>query len=186
MQDRSSPSSDPPLSFLRRAFRLRAALPLGLLLLTGPGAGFKAQDLVGCQLVQGTLQCVPGITADPQQQIQLLRQEIAGDQRIEGAVEQRIAGLNQLLLQGEARQGALLQATADGLAALPPSAFHWYRLAPGRRHWQLIEGASGPSYALTPADVAYEVMVVVAVPTSGGSQRSVSPAVGPVMARSGS
>lgn len=91
----------------------------------GPGAGLKAQDLVGCQLVQGTLQCVPGITADPQQQIQLLRQEIAGDQQIEGAVQQRIAGLNQLLLQGEARQGALLQATAtaDVLASLPPAPF---------------------------------------------------------------
>ena len=114
------------MAFLRHALSVRAALPLGLLLLMGSGvAGLKAQDLVGCQLVEGTLQCVPGITADPQQQIKLLRQEIAGDQRIEGAVEQRIAGLNQLLLQGEARQGALLQATADGLAALPPSAFHW-------------------------------------------------------------
>ena len=177
-----------PLTFLRRSLRVHAVLPLGLLLLMGPGAGVKAQDLVGCQLVQGTLQCVPGITADPQQQIQLLRQEIAGDQQIEGAVEQRITGLNQLLLQGEARQGALLQATAtaDLLAALPPSAFHWYRLAPGRRNWQLIQGASGPTYALTPADVAYQVMVVVAVPTASGSQRSVSQVVGPVMARPGS
>ncbi len=174
---------DPLLAFLRRA------LPLTLLLVTGPGVpGLKAQDLVGCQLVQGTIQCVPGITADPQQQIRLLRQEISGDQRIEGAVEQRIAGLNQLLLQGEARQGALLQATAmgDGLAALPPTAFHWYRLAPGRSNWQLIQGASGPTYALTTADVAYQVMVVVAIPTSSGSQRSVSQVVGPVMARPGS
>jgi hypothetical protein len=102
-------------------------------------------------------------------------------------VEQRVAGLDQLLLQGEARQGALLRATArvDVLAALPPSAFHWYRLAPGRRHWQLIQGASGLSYRLTPSDVAYQVMVVVAVPTSGGSQRSVSQVVGPVMAKPG-
>ena len=188
VQDRCRPSSEPPLSVLRRAPSLRAALPLGLLLLIGPGAGLKAQDLVGCQLVQGTLQCVPGITADPQQQIRLLRQGIAGDQQIEGAVEQRIAGLNQLLLQGEARQGALLQATgtAEALAGLPASAFHWYRLAPGRRHWQLIQGTTGPTYVLTPADVAFEVMVVVAVPNSAGSQRSVSPVVGPVMARPGS
>ncbi len=156
---------------------------MGLLLVLGPGAALRAQDLVGCQLVQGTLQCVPGITADPQQQIQLLRQEIAGDQQIEGAVEQRIAGLNQLLLQGEARQGALLQATAaaEGLTTLPPSAFHWYRLAPGTGQWQLIQGASGPTYALTTADVASQVMVVVAVPTASGSQRSVSQVVGPVM-----
>ena len=176
------------MSFLRRSPSLRAALPLGLLLLMGPGAGLKAQDLVGCQLVQGTLQCVPGITADPQQQIRLLRQEIAGDQQIEGAAEQRIAGLNQLLLQGEARQGALLQATATAevLAALPASAFHWYRLAPGRLHWQLIQWASGPTYGLTVEDVAYQVMLVVAVPSSGGSQRSASQVVGPVMARPGS
>jgi hypothetical protein len=175
-----------PLTFLRHALSVRAALPLGLLLLMGPGAGSKAQDLVGCQLVEGTLQCVPGITADPQQQIKLLRQEIAGDQRIEGAVEQRIAGLNQLLLQGEARQGALLQAMADGLAALPPSAFHWYRLAPGQSNWQLIQGASGPTYTLVAADVTYQVMVVVAVPTSNGSQRSQSQAVGPILALPGS
>jgi len=177
------------LSFFRRAFGTRVALPLAMLLVTLPGvSGVRAQDLVGCQLVEGTLQCVPGVTADPQQQIQILRQEIAGDQQIEGAVEQRIDGLDQLLLQGEARQGALLQATAaaDGLAALPASAFHWYRLAPGRRHWQLIQGASGPTYALTSADVAYQVMVVVAVPTTSGSQRSGSQVVGPIMGRPGS
>jgi len=144
----------------------------------------RAQDLVGCQLVDGSLQCVPGVTADPQQQIRLLRQDIAGDQKIEGAVEQRIVGLDRLVLQGEARQGALLQASAAGglPITLPPTAFHWYRLAPGRRNWQLIQGASGPTYALTPADVAYQVMVVVAVPKAGGSQRSVSQVVGPIMA----
>jgi hypothetical protein len=176
------------LAFPRLPFPRPVFLPLALLLVAGSAApALRAQDLVGCQLVEATLQCVPGVTADPQQQISILRREIAGDQRLEGAVEQRVAGLDQLLLQGEARQGALLRATAtaDVLAALPPSAFHWYRLAPGRRHWQLIQGASGASYVLTPADVAYQVMVVVAVPTSGGSQRSVSQVVGPVMAKPG-
>ncbi|KEF43191.1 MAG: hypothetical protein ER33_00145 [Cyanobium sp. CACIAM 14] len=170
----------------RPAFRSRLCLPLTLLLLAGAGAPvLRAQDLVGCQLVDGTLQCVPGVTADPQQQINILRREIATDQRLEGAVEQRVAGLDRLLLQGEARQGALLQAAASSamLASLPASAFHWYRLAPGRRQWQLIQGAGGPTYTLTAADVAYQVMVVVAVPTPGGSQRSVSQVVGPVMAR---
>ncbi|PSB37292.1 hypothetical protein C7B81_10070 [Aphanothece cf. minutissima CCALA 015] len=174
------------MAFLRRSSRARVILPLAMVLAALPEApSLRAQDLVGCQLVDGTLQCVPGVTADPQQQIQLLRQQIAGDQRLEGAVEQRIAGLGQLLLQGEAMQGTLLQATAaaEGLAALPPAAFHWYRLAPGQVQWQLIEGASGPTYALTPADVASQVMVVVAVPTPGGSQRSVSQVVGPVQPR---
>ncbi len=142
---------------------------------------------MGCQLVGATLQCVPGVTADPQQQIRILRQEIAGDQQLEGAVEQGVEGLDNLVLKGEARQGALLEATAsaEGLAALPPGAFHWYRLAPGRRHWQLIQGASGPSYPLTSADVAYKLMVVVAVPTGAGSQRSASQVVGPIMATPG-
>ncbi len=188
VQDRCSPIPNPHLAFLRLPSRARAALPLALLLAALPGApGLRAQDLVGCQLVDGTLQCVPGVTADPQQQIQLLRQQIAGDQRLEGAVEQRITGLDQLLLQGQAMQGALLQATAaaEGLASLPPSAFHWYRLSPGQVQWQLIQGASGPTYALTPADVASQVMVVVAVPTPGGSQRSVSQVVGPVAPRPG-
>ena len=160
-----------------------------LVLLAGPGAaGLQAQDLVGCQLVDATLQCVPGVTADPQQQIRILRREIDADQQLEGAVEQQVAGLEALVLLGEARQGSLLRATAtaDALAALPPSAFHWYRRAPGRRQWQLIEGATGPSYTLTPADVAYRVMVVVAVPTATGSQRSSSQVVGPIMARHGS
>lgn len=158
---------------------------MALLVASAAAPALRAQDLVGCQLVDGTLQCVPGVTADPQQQIQLLRQEIAGDHRLEGAVEQGITGLGQLLLQGEAMQGALLQATAaaEGLASLPPSAFHWYRLAPGQVRWQLIEGASGPAYTLTQGDVAGQVMVVVAIPTSGGSQRSVSQVVGPVQPR---
>lgn len=35
-----------------------------LLPLLAPSVGF-GQDLVGCQLVEGTLQCVPGTTAWP-------------------------------------------------------------------------------------------------------------------------
>jgi len=32
----------------------------------------SAQDLVGCQLVGASLQCVPGVTETPQQQIRQL------------------------------------------------------------------------------------------------------------------
>ncbi len=166
------------MASLPSGLRPRFLLPLGALLAVGLSAGgLRAQDLVGCQLLDGALQCVPGVTADPQQQINILRSEIATDQKIEGAIEQRVVGLDRLLLQGEAREGQLLSA---GALALPPTVFHWYRLAPGRNHWQLIQGATGPTYKLTAADVAYQVMVVVAVPAGGGSQRSVSSPVGPI------
>ena len=81
-------------------------------------------------------------------------------------------------------EGQLLQARvdADALAGLPPSAYHWYRLAPGRMAWELIAAAAGPTYRLQPGDVAYQVMVVVAVPTDTGSQRSASVPLGPVQA----
>ena len=170
----------------RRA--LIPALSLATLLspfvLPTPGlAPLWAQDLVGCQLVEGTLQCVPGVTADPQQQIRILEGTIATDQKLEGAIEQDIAGVQRLVLQGQAAEGQLLKAviTADGVTALPPSAFHWYRRTPQDSRWLLIAGASGPSYQLQAADANALVMVVVAVPTAGGSQRSTSAPVGPVI-----
>lgn len=54
-----------------------------LLPLVIPTAGL-GQDLVGCQLVEGTLQCVPGTTASPQQQIRILEGEIQRDRGLEG------------------------------------------------------------------------------------------------------
>lgn len=164
-----------------------APLPL-LLALAGAATPalmlpLQAQDLVGCQLVDGQLSCVPGVSADPQAQIRALRQQISADLAQESAVQQQIDGLQQLVLQGEAVQGQVLQATAvaDVLAALPPQAFHWYRRAPGASQWLLISGASGPTYVLQPQDVSAEVMVVVAVATpEGGANRQASPALGPV------
>ena len=165
------------------------ALPLLLTLagLAWPAAGLsplRAQDLVGCQLVDGQLSCVPGVSADPQDQIRALRQEISSDLQQESAVQQQIDGLQQLVLQGEAVQGQALlaAAAADALASLPPQAFHWYRRSPGASQWLLIAGASGPRYVLQADDVAAEVMLVVAVPAAGGgSNRQVSPVVGPVV-----
>ena len=157
-------------------------------LLLAPAVGLapgRAQDLVGCQLIEGTLQCVPGITADPQQQIRILEGTIAADQKLEGAVEQNIAGLQRLELQGQASQGAMLRAviSADALASLPPGAFHWYRRTAKDSRWLLIVGATGPSYRLQPADANALVMVVVAVPAAGGgSQRAASAPLGPVLA----
>jgi hypothetical protein len=151
--------------------------------LLGQVTPLQAQDLVGCQLVDGQLSCVPGVSADPQSQIQALRQQISTDLQQESAVQQQIDGLQQLELQGEAVQGQLLQATAvaDALAALPPQAFHWYRRTPGASQWLLIAGASGPTYVLQPEDVSAQVMVVVAVTVpGGGANRQASTVAGPV------
>jgi hypothetical protein len=158
------------------------ALLAAVLLPLGAPIAALAQDLVGCQLLGGTLQCVPGTTASPQQQIRILNGEIQRDQALEGAVEQGIRDLGPLLLAGEAREGQLLRATlaTERIAGLPPSAFHWYRRAPGRNQWDLISGASGPGYTPVAGDVAYEILVIVALPTPTGSQRSISAPVGPV------
>ena len=171
---------------------LRLYRPAALLLLAALGSiagspALMAQDMLnGCQLVQGELQCVPGVNADPQQQIRDLRQQIATDQNLENAVQQRIDGLQQLVLMGQLAQGSLLMANLgaglaqDPLINMPPGAFHWYRLPAGGSQWVLISGASGPNYRLQPADVGSQVMVVIAVPAAGGSQRQMSTPVGPV------
>ena len=158
-----------------------------LLLATAGLAPVGAQDLVGCQIIEGSLQCVPGITADPQQQIRILEGTIATDQKLEGAIEQGIAGLQRLELQGQATEGTLVSVlnTNKALAALPPSAFHWYRRTPQDNRWLLIVGASGPSYRLQNTDVKARIMLVVAVPGAGGSQRAASAPLGPVMKASG-
>jgi hypothetical protein len=165
----------------RRA--LAGALAAAALVVGGTATG-RAQDLVGCQLTDdGQLQCVPGVSADPQSQIRATRQQIATDLQLESAVQQQINGLEQLVLSGQAAEGQLLTATlnSDALAGLPPSAFHWYRLTPGSSSWVLIRGATGPTYVLQPADVNARVMVVIAVPSgAGGSQRQPSRSVGPV------
>ena len=171
------PTTTPPL---------RQALLLSLVAasaLAGQVTPLQAQDLVGCQLVDGELSCVPGVSADPQSQIRALRQQISTELQQESAVQQQIDGLQQLELQGAAVQGQLLQAAAvaDALAALPPEAFHWYRRTPGASQWLLIAGASGPTYVLQAEDVSAQVMVVVAVTVpGGGANRQASTVVGPV------
>jgi len=134
-----------------------------------------AQDLVGCQLVDGSLQCVPGLTASPQQQIQIMRKEISTDIQLEGTVQQRINGLQSLVLQGQAAEGGLLAATAvaQSQVALPITIYHWYRLTPGQTRWQLIKGATGATYSLTAADVGQQVMVVAVVQQPDGSVQRV-------------
>ena len=57
--------------------------------------------LVGCRL-GATLQCVPGLTMTPQQQIKVLKQRITSDTIAEGMVEQIIEGLRRFDMTGSA------------------------------------------------------------------------------------
>lgn len=149
----------------------------------------QAQDLVGCQLLDGQLSCVPGVSGDPEAQIRALRGEIADTLSQENTIQQSIDGLESLELDGEASEGSLLRAVADAdaLAALPASAFHWYRLAPDATNWVWISGAEGPTYVLQAEDVGRQVMLVVAVEDGDAeadpmtaSRRQTSNPVGPV------
>jgi hypothetical protein len=146
----------------------------------GPAA--RAQDLVGCQLVDGTLQCVPGVTESPQQQIQQLDQQISTTIQQEAAVQQRIDGLQKLVLSGNAAVGQLLTASAqvNAQAALPQANYHWYRIKPGTRSWVLIEGANGTTYVPGSLDVGQNLMVVVVVNQNGQVKRVASTPVGPI------
>jgi hypothetical protein len=148
----------------------------------GSTSASRAQDLVGCQLVGGSLQCVPGITESPQQQIQQMRQEISTDIQLEGAVQQQIDGLQQLVLAGQAAVGAVLTATAvaDAQAALPGVNYHWYRLKPGQSTWVLIEGAQGTTYVPAPVDIGQNLMVVAVINQNGQVKRVASQPIGPV------
>ena len=92
------------------ALALTMGSGLGLALL----APVQAQDLVGCQLVDGQLSCVPGVSADPQSQIRALRQQINTDLQQESAVQQQIDGLQQLVLQALIEMEA-----AQQIGALP-------------------------------------------------------------------
>ena len=178
------------MAILRRFHPLAFALATGFsaatlsttALTTGTITAASAQDMVGCQLVDGLLSCVPGVSPQPQAQINALRSQIATDIQLEGTVQQQIDGLQQMVLAGQASEGQLLQATltADVLASLPPSAFHWYKLQPGSKQWILIQGASGSTYLIKANDVSSQVMLVVAQPTATGSQRQATPAVGPI------
>jgi hypothetical protein len=58
---------------------------------------------------QADIQCVPGVSADPQQQIRALEQQLSD-------TLQQIDGLRQLVLEGNAAVGGLLTATARAAA----------------------------------------------------------------------
>lgn len=169
--------------FRRR--RTSALTALAGCLLATAASQVRAQDLVGCRLVEATLQCLPGVDATPQQQIQILKGEIGADLQEEAMVEQRIDGLRQVVLAGEAMEGSLVRAqlAIEPGANLGTVTYHWYRLAPGRNRWELIPAAQGDSYSVSRNDIAYKLMVVAVVTTPDGTNRSQSAPVGPVRVR---
>jgi hypothetical protein len=168
--------------FRSHAQRRLVALALPALCAVAAASPLRAQDLVGCQLVGANLQCVPGVNESPQQQIQQLQQQISTDIQLEGAVQQQINGLQQLVLAGNAAVGAVLTATAlaDAQLAIPQANYHWYRLKPGQRSWVLIEGAQGTTYVPAALDVGQSVMVVAVVNQNGQVKRVASQPIGPV------
>ncbi|TWB91885.1 hypothetical protein FB106_10686 [Synechococcus sp. Ace-Pa] len=148
-----------------------------LVLLLFPVIASAQGMLPGCQLVNGSLQCVPGLSTDPEQQIKILRQAISADQAIEGGIDQQMKAVEQVLLSGPALVGAVLTASLPATT----SEFHWYRLAPDQQVWQLIEGAEGTTYVVTTADLDQQLMVVSVIQSGETTQRQSSKPLGPIV-----
>ena len=149
----------------------------GLLPRPSPGQGV----LVGCRL-GATLQCVPGLTLKPEQQIKVLERQIASDQEAEGAISQTIQGLRQFELSGRTSVGHVLNANLD----FNPDDFiavqvHWYRRLPGESGWQLVGEVDERSYRLKSDDLGASLMAIVAMQQDGaGVIRHQSNVMGPV------
>tara|TARA_B100002051_G_C16622113_1_gene578806 strand:- start:144 stop:566 length:423 start_codon:yes stop_codon:yes gene_type:complete len=137
--------------------------------------------LMGCQLIGGQLECVPGMDhLKPQQQINVLKQQIDTTSQRASALKTAIQSLGELELAGEAIAGDLIE--ARWLAANPggpqPTLIHWYRQ--GESGWLLIPEAVGSSYIAQPSDVGLELMAVAIVITPEGHRRLASAPLGPV------
>ena len=136
---------------------------------------------MGCQLIGGQLECVPGMDhLKPQQQINVLKQHIDATNQQASELQEAIKSLGELELAGEAIAGELIE--ARWLAANPggpqPALIHWYRQ--GESGWLLIPGAVGGSYTAQPSDVGLELMAVAIVITPEGHRRVASAPLGPV------
>ncbi len=140
--------------------------------------------LVGCRL-GATLQCVPGLTMTPQQQINVLKQEITTDKMVEGMIVQTIQGLERFELRGDAKVGSLLQTTLE----FNPDDFaevqvHWYKRNPGDVNWSLVGEVDAREYKLTQQDIDASVMAVVALkPYNKAIVRHNSNIIGPIVSQ---
>ena len=147
-----------------------------------PAPWLLAQGLLmGCQLIGGQLECVPGMDhLKPQQQIKVLKQQIDASSQRASELQAAIQTLGELELAGEAIAGQVIE--ARWLAAKPagakPALTHWYRQ--GESGWLLIPSAVGSSYTAQPSDVGLELMAVAIVITPEGHRRVASAPLGPV------
>ena len=155
-------------------------LPTLLMVITaGLSAGTSAQGLLpGCRLENGSLQCVPGLTADPQQQIQVLDGRINRDVRTEGQLEQAIEGLKRFELIGEAKEGQLIKAELmlQG-GGFDEVHIHWYRRN-NQGNWQLVDNVTESTYRVGPSDRGDQLMAVLVVRTSDGKVQRISSSCG--------
>lgn len=155
------------------------ALPMALLATAG-----HSQEQPGCQLRDGILNCAPGVSESPLPLIPIVSPTSGNAGETRASVPAPPVATARLALVGRAREGAWLRATLIAPGQAPPSdsACHWYHKPPGRLRWELIAGATGPTYRLQRNDMAYDVMVLVVLPSSAGSSRLISKPIGPVMA----
>ena len=173
-------------SLLRNQTKRRLLGPLVLAsLITSLNSGEgKAQGVLpGCRLVGASLQCIPGLTTSPQNQINILKTGINADIQAEGMVEQTIEGLERFLLTGEAMEGSLLKAklilNGNNVDIID---FHWYRNNSNDEKWQLIAEEKGSRYQLGPEDLDESIMAVLVVRTDDGAVRRVSSnTIGPII-----
>ena len=145
-------------------------------------AATQAQGMLpGCRLEGGSLQCVPGLTADPEQQINVLNQEVSKDIQTEGRITQTIQGLKEFVLIGEAKEGQLLKAKFDLQREQIKSVdIHWYQRQ-GDGHWKLVSDRSEETFRISQADRGGKVMAVMVVETSDGAVKRVSSnVIGPI------
>ena len=158
------------------------ATSLCLTLMAAVPLGASAQGMLqGCRLENGSLQCVPGLTASPEQQIQVLDGQIDRGLQQEGRLEQTIEELKRFVLTGQAREGALLKAQLmlQG-AAVDELDVHWYRRA-DQGNWILIESASGNTHRVSADDRGNMIMAVLVVRDRNGEVKRISSnVIGPV------
>ncbi|QNI55712.1 putative conserved secreted protein [Synechococcus sp. BIOS-E4-1] len=161
---------------------MRRATSICLTLMAAVPLGVSAQGMLpGCRLENGSLQCVPGLTASPEEQIQVLDGQIDQGLQQEGHLQQAIQGLQRFVLVGEAREGALLKAelTLQG-ADVDELDVHWYRRS-AQGNWKLVKSGSGHSYRVGPEDQQDRLMAVLVVRSRDGKiQRISSNVIGPI------
>ena len=161
----------------------KAALSVLLYSLMGVGpVATQAQGMLpGCQLEDGTLQCVPGLTADPETQIKILNKKISTEVQEEGHIQQTIKGLKSFILVGEAEKGQLLRTELDiNGEQFKTVQIHWYQRR-DQGDWQLIATPSDKTYRIKDDNRGSEIMAILVVTSNDDEvKRARSNVLGPI------